>query len=281
MTVKVVVKDSVKPAFVDLQKEYKVQVNDKLKKELFIVNDVSKVEVTLDDSKVDYTKEGTYKATLKVIDGSKNETIQEITVVVSAEAKSVAEQVKDVEAKVQTSQSTNSKTTVISKPKPSTNNNTSTSKPSTGGNTVSKPSGGSTSGTSTSKPSKPTTCKHQWLEEYDIVYHDPVYGTEKKWIVDEPAHEQPIYETITKTWCYGCNAYFDFQTESDIANHLTWHEDRGDRVYNYRFDDFQEIVGYESVPEKGHYEEVEVVIKEGYQETVLVRTYCGDCGAEK
>ena len=46
----------------------------------FTAKDLQNVTISLDDSKVDYSKEGTYKATVKAIDASKNETAQETTI---------------------------------------------------------------------------------------------------------------------------------------------------------------------------------------------------------
>ncbi len=82
--VKVTVKDTKKPVFKDLKKELeyvrdcKPTAEDLAKQ--FNAEDLDKVTITVDDSQIDYTKEGTYKAVVKAVDSSKNEEVQEITI---------------------------------------------------------------------------------------------------------------------------------------------------------------------------------------------------------
>lgn len=79
--VKVIVKDTVKPVFkdfknsVDTYKDVKVDFT-----KLYKAEDLDKVTITADDSKVDYTKEGSYKATVTATDESKNVETKEVTV---------------------------------------------------------------------------------------------------------------------------------------------------------------------------------------------------------
>lgn len=85
--VKVNVKDTTKPIFDKFEKEIEITkdckptddvLNELLKK--FTAKDLQKVTISLDDSKVDYSKEGTYKATVQAADASNNETTQETTI---------------------------------------------------------------------------------------------------------------------------------------------------------------------------------------------------------
>ena len=79
--VTVSVKDTTKPIFkdfketVDTYKDVKVDFA-----KLFKADDLSQVTITGDDSKVDYTKEGSYKATVTATDSQKNTETKEITV---------------------------------------------------------------------------------------------------------------------------------------------------------------------------------------------------------
>lgn len=79
--VKVIVKDTVKPVFkdfknsVDTYKDVKVDFT-----KLYKAEDLDKVTITADDSKVDYTKEGSYKATVTATDESNNAETKEVTV---------------------------------------------------------------------------------------------------------------------------------------------------------------------------------------------------------
>lgn len=85
--VKVNVKDTTKPTFDKFEKEIEITkdckpAGDELSKLLkkFTAKDLQNVTISLDDSKVDYSKEGTYKATVKAVDASKNEATQETTI---------------------------------------------------------------------------------------------------------------------------------------------------------------------------------------------------------
>lgn len=79
--VKVTVLDTVKPVFkdfkeaVDTYKDVKIDFTKSYKAE-----DLSKVTITADDSKVNYSKEGSYKATVTATDESKNVETKEVIV---------------------------------------------------------------------------------------------------------------------------------------------------------------------------------------------------------
>ena len=82
--VKVKVSDTTKPIFKDFKdtfeyiKDCKPKVGDLTKQ--FKTEDLSAVTVSIDDSAVDYTKEGSYKAIVTDKDSSENEEVKEITI---------------------------------------------------------------------------------------------------------------------------------------------------------------------------------------------------------
>ena len=85
--VKVSVKDTVAPEFKDLKEKYEIEYGSKIDLKQFSATDLSKTEITLDDSKVNYKKSGTYKATVIAKDSSNNETKKDINIIVKAEKK--------------------------------------------------------------------------------------------------------------------------------------------------------------------------------------------------
>ena len=84
--VKVVVKDTIAPKL-DIKDKYEVEYNSKLDQKELKANDLSKTEISLDDSKVNYKKAGMYKAVVIAKDSSDNETKKEIEIVVKEEKK--------------------------------------------------------------------------------------------------------------------------------------------------------------------------------------------------
>ena len=84
--VKVIVKDTIAPKL-EIKDKYTIEYNSKLDQKELKATDLSKTTVTLDDSKVNYKKAGTYKATVIAKDESNNETKKEIEIVVKEEKK--------------------------------------------------------------------------------------------------------------------------------------------------------------------------------------------------
>lgn len=84
--VKVIVKDTIAPKL-EIKDKYTIEYNSKLGQKELKATDLSKTTVTLDDSKVNYKKAGTYKATVIAKDESNNETKKEIEIVVKEEKK--------------------------------------------------------------------------------------------------------------------------------------------------------------------------------------------------
>lgn len=88
--VKVIVKDTIAPKL-EIKDKYTIEYNSKLGQKELKATDLSKTTVTLDDSKVNYKKAGTYKATVIAKDDSNNETKKEIEIVVKEEKKEQTE----------------------------------------------------------------------------------------------------------------------------------------------------------------------------------------------
>ena len=88
--VKVIVKDTIAPKL-EVKDKYTIEYNSKLDQKELKATDLSKTTVTLDDSKVNYKKAGTYKATVIAKDESNNETKKEIEIVVKEEKKEQTE----------------------------------------------------------------------------------------------------------------------------------------------------------------------------------------------
>lgn len=80
--------DTTKPKFKDFKEEVEFVRDCKVSAEefskMFTAEDLDTTTVTVDDSKVDYAKEGEYTATVKAIDGSKNEVTQDVKVKITA-----------------------------------------------------------------------------------------------------------------------------------------------------------------------------------------------------
>ena len=170
--VKVTVKDTTAPTFENM--ETKVMTNGtKLESKNFKAKDNSQVTVTIDDSKVNYKKDGNYKATVTATDKYGNKTSKELTVTVkldkknekSSSSKTQTSKKESTQSNGKTSQNSN-KTQITKKPtsQSSNQNNTSSqSKPS------SKPSNTKPSGnTNTSKPSGNTGSSSNSSQNQDL-----------------------------------------------------------------------------------------------------------------
>lgn len=140
-TIKVSVKDTTAPVFNKgaILNKYEVEYGKSLDKSIFtkdeVATDLSKVEITVDDSKVNYKKAGNYEAVVTAKDEHGNATEKKITIVVKAEEK------KESSSTTASGNTTKPSSSASSSTKPS-----SSSKPSSSGN-----SGSSSSGT-TGKP---------------------------------------------------------------------------------------------------------------------------------
>ena len=84
--VKIIVKDSVAPAFKDVKDKYEVKYGDKFNINSIKAEDLSKVDLSIVGD-VDYKKAGTYKVNVVAKDESGNEAKKEISIVVKEEEK--------------------------------------------------------------------------------------------------------------------------------------------------------------------------------------------------
>ena len=128
--VKVSVKDTVAPEFKDLKEKYETEYGSKIDLKQFSATDLSKTEISLDDSKVNYKKSGTYKAVVTAKDESANETKKDISIIVKAEKKENNSKNANSSSKKPNSSSNNK----------SSNSNKSNSSSSNSSNTVKVPS---------------------------------------------------------------------------------------------------------------------------------------------
>ena len=128
--VKVSVNDTVAPEFKDLREKYETEYGSKIDLKQFSATDLSKTEISLDDSKVNYKKSGTYKAVVTAKDESANETKKDISIIVKAEKKENNSKNANSSSKKPNSSSNNK----------SSNSNKSNSSSSNSSNTVKVPS---------------------------------------------------------------------------------------------------------------------------------------------
>ena len=128
--VKVSVNDTVAPEFKDLKEKYETEYGSKIDLKQFSATDLSKTEISLDDSNVNYKKSGTYKAVVTAKDESANETKKDISIIVKAEKKENNSKNANSSSKKPNSSSNNK----------SSNSNKSNSSSSNSSNTVKVPS---------------------------------------------------------------------------------------------------------------------------------------------
>lgn len=110
--VSVAVKDTVAPIFTDKTESVTVENGKKLDTKLFTAKDLSKVQMTIDDSKVDYSKAGEYKVIVKATDKSNNTTQKEVQLTVKK--KETTDTKKETTTSTTSSQSSSNKTSTNS-----------------------------------------------------------------------------------------------------------------------------------------------------------------------
>ena len=124
--VKVIVKDTIAPKL-EIKDKYTIEYNSKLDQKELKATDLSKTTVTLDDSKVNYKKTGTYKATVIAKDESNNETKKEIEIIVKEEKKEQTEKKSNPSSSSKSKNSSSSSST-SAKSSQKSNSNSSSSK---------------------------------------------------------------------------------------------------------------------------------------------------------
>ena len=127
--VKVSVKDTIAPEFKDLKEKYEIEYGSKMNIKQFSVTDLSKTEISLDDSKGNYKKSGTYKAIVTAKDESNNEVKKEITITVKEEKKSKTSSSSSSSNKSSSMSSNKSSSKSSNSGNASTNGNSSSLKP--------------------------------------------------------------------------------------------------------------------------------------------------------
>ena len=134
------VKDTIAPEFKDLKEKYEVEYGTKIDLKQFSATDLSKTEITLDDSKVNYKKSETYKATVIAKDSSNNETKKDINIIVRAEKKDNTPKSSSSSSK-KPSSSSNNKSSSGNKSSSNKKNNGSSSSSSSSNSVTSKAKG--------------------------------------------------------------------------------------------------------------------------------------------
>lgn len=124
--VKVIVKDTIAPKL-EIKDKYTIEYNSKLDQKELKATDLSKTTITLDDSKVNYKKAGTYKATVVAKDESNNETKKEIEIIVKEEKKEQTEKKSNPSSSSKSKNSSSSSST-SAKSSQKSNSNSSSSK---------------------------------------------------------------------------------------------------------------------------------------------------------
>lgn len=110
--------DTIAPEFKDLKESYEVNFNSKFDIRQLKATDLSKVILSIDDSKVNYVKSGTYTATVSAKDESGNEAKEDIKIIVE-------EKKKESESSSKSSQPNNSSKGSFSKSKSNTSSSSS------------------------------------------------------------------------------------------------------------------------------------------------------------
>ena len=109
------------------------------------------------------------------------------------------------------------------------------------------------------------------MEQFKTIHHDAVY--ENKYVVDQPAYDEPIYESKTIWICNQCGADITHDPVNHNEMHLENYEPGG-----YHSEKRDILVNTIHHPEQGHNEQV--LVKEAWDEKVSAGYKCS-CGATK
>ena len=162
--VKIIVKDSVAPAFKDVKDKYEVKYGDKFNINSIKAEDLSKVDLSIVGD-VDYKKAGTYKVNVVAKDESGNEAKKEISIVVKEEEK------KENSSSSTSSSSKKSNTSGASSSSSSSKSSSSSSnsnKSNSSSSSTSKKPGGSGSSSSDKKTNGSSSSSHSNSNEITI-----------------------------------------------------------------------------------------------------------------
>lgn len=221
-------------------------------------------KVTVNDDKVDLTKENTYTITyiIDIKDKDENDIKKEykVTVLSKDKVKELSEDGKEVVT-------TNRVENKIKKTVAKTENGNKVTNTETSEGNISKPE----------EPSK-TTHTHSWVEQFKTVHHDAVY--EDRYVVDQAAYDEqvPKYETVEVMICNKCGT--TMRSASELNAHIGYHAGLGETI-SWREDWVQELVGYDIIhhDEVGHTERV--LVKAAWDEKVSNGYKCSGCGKTK
>ncbi len=149
----------------------------------------------------------------------------------------------------------------------------------------------------TETPGTSTVHEHEWIEITEAIHHDEVYETihhdaeyevREVWTTDETAWDETVYsyESYMYMFCSQCGAKMRNKDEYTAHREKTGH-------LGFYTQNIQEVSGIETIhhSESGHYETELILIRDAYDEQVLVsaaydeeRTAgyrCNSCGAVK
>lgn len=206
---------------------------------------------TVDSSKVDLTKEGTYKVIVTAVDSTGNKTTKTVTVKVAKDVSDKADTSKDSskedskkeekdsakmqESKTDTSEAKGKGKAVVTDGSSSSSKGASASSnktASSGNSNSSKPASSSSSKPAASKPATSVSCNHDWKpitkkvtitdkDAYDEQVQvkaawDEQVQTKAAWdeqVCVQEAYDEPIYEWRSVNVCKTCGA-----TEDQFAN---------------------------------------------------------------
>ena len=304
MKIKLTVKDTIKPEFVDFKKEITIEQNAENVKleDYFIAKDKAPVTISV-EGKVDLSKSGKYEIKVTATDSNGNKTDAQSCVVVVASAKDVAEGKKltaTVKGEVPVSKETKEKVEKgevkinvdkqsdavektekdqANKKEESSKQNESTNKDSnstdkktdTNSNSNKTDDNSSNKGDS-NKKEEPVAHQHVWKEVYKTVHHDEVGHNEKVLVKD--AWDEPKFDNIEVYVCYNCG--YEWEGES-FSFHVKEHALKGEDT-SYGVETRKRQVG--TIHHEAEYENKWVIDKKAYDEKVLDHYEC-NCGATK
>ena len=303
MKIKLTVKDTIKPEFVDFKKEITIEQNAENVKleDYFVAKDKAPVTISV-DGKVDLSKTGKYEIKVTATDSNNNKTDAQSCVVVVASAKDVANGTKltaTIKGEVPVSKETKEKvekgevkinvdkqsdavkqTEKDQANKKEANNsnktdNTSSNKTDTNSNSNKTDDNPSNKGDS-NKNEEPVAHTHSWKEVYKTVHHDEVGHNEKVLVKDAWDEKVPKYEYQWVNVCNNCGEIT--YTDDEAAEHSYTHQIGEDA--SWRAEQKKVQIGTEIKHHDAEYENKWVIDKKAYDQKVLDHYECS-CGATK
>lgn len=211
---------------------------------------------TIDDSKLDTSKKGTYKVVVKAVDSSKNETSKTFKVKVKKASSSSTTSSSSSSNSSSSKSNTNTSKNNSSSSKATTSNsyksNSSSSSTSSNKNTTS--SGSSSNSNNSSSTQKQQTCSQVWV---DTSHYEDVTTTKQEYV-------QPVQEQVSVVVCNGCGA--EFSTYAEYESHAGALRQAGDTSHSSHHSKT-----YYNTIQEGYWKDVPVTtqqwVSSGYYET--------------